>query len=179
MQATDFARFNAVMNGMAKLFDRELDNVLLDVYWLALRDWDLPDFEQAAGHLMASAKFMPKPSEFNDLRKASRPVAAEAWLTARKVWKSAAALGRGKVSSGDPVIDRAIEALGGYGAMAMSETSKLHFLEKQFAEIYASMQDAQDVREALPQLGGGFGLAAIQQRRAQRQIENKPAPEGV
>lgn len=173
MLATDFQRFKAVMAGMGKLYERDIDSVLMDAYWLALRDWDLTDFEQAAGHLMASAKFMPKPSEFNDLRKAARPVVAEAWLTARKVWKSAAAVSGNRVTSGDPLTDRVIEAMGGYAVMAMSDTSKLHFQEKRFAELYESIQDANDVRQALPMLGGGFGLAAIQQRREQRKLENK------
>lgn len=172
MDLSDFERFNAVMNGMAKLFDREIDNMLLDAYWLALRDWPLADFEQAAGHLMATARFMPRPADFNELRKAAKPVPAEAWLTARKACKSAwTPHGYRGGTSGDPLIDKAVQAIGGYAAIAMCDTDKLHFLERKFAEVYESLDSAEEVRQALPSLTGGtFGLAALQKQREHRRI---------
>lgn len=80
MQQADFTRFRAVMTGMGELYQRELSGPLLDAYWLALRDWPLAEFEAAAAHLMATATFMPRPAEFNALRKAGRQTAGEAWL---------------------------------------------------------------------------------------------------
>ncbi len=172
MRPEDFQRFNAVMNGMAKLYERDLDAPLLDAYWLALREWPLDAFENAAAHLMGKAKFMPRPSEFNELRKAQKPVAAEAWLKAR--WSCGTAYtpnGYVGGTSGDPLIDKAVAVIGGYGAIAMCDESKLHFLERRFKEVYESIEDAQEVRQALPQLGNGtFSLAALNKQSEQRKL---------
>lgn len=156
MQQSDFPKFQAVMAGMAELYQRDLSQPLMDAYWLALRDWSLEEFQQAAGHLMANNTFMPRPADFNALRKASRPTPAEAWL------KAVAASGKswtpqgftGSASCGDPLIDKAVRALGGYGVIAECDTDKLHWFEKRFAEIYDDMQDAEDVRESVPMIAG-------------------------
>jgi hypothetical protein len=163
MQQSDFQRFKAVMNGMAKLYERELDAAVLDAYWLALRDWELADFEAAAGQLMRSSKFMPRPAEFHELRKAGRPTAGEAWIRVLEyVRKGYARWEGGGISKfgnapqpDDALIDRAVQAIGGYDAIAMSSTDKTPFLEKRFCEHYDSMQDADEIREAVPQIARG------------------------
>lgn len=178
MQPTDADPFRNIMRGMCKLYAQEPDAVLLDAYWLALGSWTLAEFSQAAAHLMANTKFMPRPADFNDLRKASRPVAAEAWVKAIQscstAWRPS---GYHAGTSGDPLIDNAVRAIGGYAAIAQCEQDKLHFLERRFTEIYESMQDANDVRQALPQLTNStFGLAELNKRMEQRKLEHEPEP---
>ena len=154
MQQPDFKRFMAIMTGMAKLYEREIDATLLDAYWMALRDWDLDDFEKAAALLMGTEKFMPRPAAFNDLRKAGKPTPGEAW--ARAVQACGSAIQCGQVTPngtcGDPMIDDVVRMIGGYGAIAMCEVDKLHFLERRFAEHYESLEDRQTVREAVLQI---------------------------
>jgi hypothetical protein len=157
VQPTDFARFRAVIVGMGKMYEREIDGPLLDAYWLALRAWELSDFEEAAGQLMGTSEFMPRPAAFNELRKAGCPTSGEAWIRALENSRNAFVCGqvtRGP-SCGDPLIDRAAHAIGGYGAIAMCDSSKLSFLEKRFAEHYEAISAAEDVREAVPQLTYG------------------------
>lgn len=153
MQQTDFKRFAAVMNGMAKLYERELDTVVLDAYWLALRGWPLNEFEAGAAHLMQHSKWMPRPADFSELRKAARPTIGEAWAKAisscHSAWTPQGYFGG---TSGDPLIDRVVRAIGGYATLAQCEQDKLHFLERRFNEIYDGVQEAEDVRAALPQL---------------------------
>lgn len=137
MQASDRNRFFAVMNGMAKVYERSIDDVLLDAYWLALKDWPLEDFEKAAGELMRTSEFMPRPAAFNALRKAARQsTAAEAWFT--------------KGASTDERANRAmkIAAQGRYvGHIPLDE---LPFVQKRFFEIYDELNDTDTAREALP-----------------------------
>lgn len=153
MQPSDRERFQAVMTGMAKVYEREIDAPLLDAYWLSLRDWCLADFEQAAGHLMANEKFMPRPADFNELRKAGRPTAGEAWIKAVKSCTTARIPG-GHVggSSGDPLIDRVVNAIGGYGAIAMCNLDKLPFMERRFCEHYEEIGGANEIREQVSQI---------------------------
>jgi hypothetical protein len=136
MEQRDFARFRAVMAGMSKLYERELDTVLLDAYWLALRDWSLPEFERGAAELMRTSEFMPRPAAFNALRKkAADATAAEAWFTSGK--------------SPDPLANRAmhIAAQGRYvGHIPLDE---LPWVQKRFLEVYSELQEAGEARKAL------------------------------
>ena len=149
MHANDFERFRGVMAGMAKVYEREIDSTLLDAYWLALRDWPLADFEQAAGHLLGNSKFMPRPADFNDLRRASKPAAAEVWALARK---SIQYTPHGYVEKAgiDPLISQALRVIGGPDALAMCPADKLTFLEKRFSEAYANLDTTTATRTALP-----------------------------
>ena len=137
MQSGDFARFRAVMAGMAELYQRELSNTLLDVYWLTLKDWGLDEFERAAGSLMATGTFMPRPADFTALRKkAQESTAAEAWFT--------------KGVSQDKRANHAmrIATQGRYvGHVPLDE---LPWVQKRFMEAYAELADVAEAREALP-----------------------------
>lgn len=143
MQPTDFTRFRAVLAGMAELYQRELSGTLLDAYWLALRDWTLPDFEAAAAGLMASAKFMPRPADFNALRRAAETTGAEAW---QRVLANCARWRYGQAGDGDPTIDAALRAIGGNQRVAMCHIDKLPFLEKRFLEIFDERREATAAR---------------------------------
>ena len=54
--------------------------------------------------------------------------------------------------TGDPLLERAVAAMGGWIVIRMSPEQNLHFLERRFAEHYAEIQNATDVRDAVPQL---------------------------
>ena len=160
MQATDAKRFRDLLRGMGRMFGQEPDGLVLDAYWLALRDWDYADFESAAAHLMAHAKFMPRPGEFNQLRKAALPTAGESWASVLDYvrrgfhrWIGGGVSVNDSVKPElDPVTTRAVQAMGGFQTIAMCDEEKLHFLERRFCEHFESIQDAQQVREALPNL---------------------------
>jgi hypothetical protein len=151
MQSSDFERFRNVMAGMGEMYGKELSPPLLDAYWLSLRSWSLADFQDAAAHLMGSGQFMPKPADFNALRKAGRPTPSEAWLTATHSLQWG--LHGHTVRDGcDPLIAKAIHAIGGPTVIAMTPTDKLPFVERRFCEVYESLQDSNDTREAVPQI---------------------------
>lgn len=148
MQTDDANRFRDLLRGMGRVFGSEPDAVVLDAYWLALRDWSLKDFEGACGHLLKTAKFMPRPHDFTELRKADRLTAGEAWSEVLAIVRA------GGNSHDDPVVTQAVRAIGGFNAIGMSHTDQTHFLEKRFNEHYESINDAEDVRAALPNIAG-------------------------
>lgn len=149
MDGSDFGRFRAVMTGLAKVYDREIDGPLLDAYWLALRDWSLDDFERAAGHLLATSPFMPRPAAFRALRDAGRLTAGEAFAIALKH-----AAGGYRYGSTIPPVERAVAALGGWAVLARATEDSVPFLERRFAEHYAELEDRVEAREAVPQITG-------------------------
>jgi hypothetical protein len=154
MTPADRKAFVEVVVGFAELKGKQLSAAALELYWRSLQHWPLDEFRKAAEHLLRSCEFMPTPKDFEDLRKAGRPTCGEAWA------KAVAACGschspRGYISGGtcgDEFIDRAVRSIGGYRAIAMCDSDKLHFLEKRFAEHFETLQDAQDTRDAVPQL---------------------------
>jgi hypothetical protein len=136
VQQSDYQRFRAVMTGMAKVYEREIDDALLDAYWLALRGWALPEFERAAAELMRTSEFMPRPAAFDAMRrKAAEKTAAEAWFTSG--------------TSEDPTANRAmrIATQGRYvGHIPLDE---LPWVQKRFAEAYAELREVTETRQAL------------------------------
>lgn len=148
MQTTDFQRFKAVMAGMARVFSTEIDKPLLDGYWLALRDWEIADFEGAAAHLMANSKFMPKPADFNELRKkAAEQSAGEAW---EKVLHAIRTMYVREGASVDPKTDAVVRQMGGYAHLALSNSEDLKFRARDFQQLWADMGEVEEARTALP-----------------------------
>jgi len=166
MQQDDFARFRDLMAGMGRVFNAIPDAVVLDVYWLALRDWTLSEFEMAAGHLIAHAQFMPKPADFTALRKAGETTAGEAFQQARQIVRRLNPREFASHQSDDPRIDAAVRACGGYEALAMCETDNIGFFENRFREHYESIGDAEAVRESVPQIAGAPRLSGPQSAAA-------------
>lgn len=125
-----------------------------------MQGWDIADFRAAAIVVLKRSEYMPTPKTFEDLRLAGRPTAGEAWGAAVQH----AALGRYRQQLlGDPLTDACVAMLGGYRALGQCEEDKLHFLERRFAEHYAAKQDAEDVRQALPQIAARSGWPLLQQ----------------
>lgn len=160
METTDFQRFKAVMAGMARVFGAEIDKPLLDGYWLALRDWQIADFEGAAAHLMGSSKFMPRPADFNELRKkASEQSAGEAW---EKVLKAIRTMYVREGASVDAKTDAVVRQMGGYAHLALMPSEDLKFRARDFQTLWADMGEVEEARTALPNLTGGAKLSGPQ-----------------
>lgn len=157
MQPADRKEFLRVLNGLAAIKPGgKLAPEALDMWWLAMSDWSIEAFKDAAAHLAKSVEFMPSPFHFQELRKAGRITAAEAWETARAACGSAIQCGQvtHNGTCGDALIDKAVRGIGGYGAIAMCDREKLPFLERRFTETFNSLQDVTEVRESLPAIAG-------------------------
>jgi hypothetical protein len=163
MQSADFPRFRDLMAGMGRVFGSSVDTVILDVYWLVMRDWTLPEFESAAAHLMATAQFMPKPADFTALRKKAGEVScAEAWTQVCQLVSSGTDAQRQQLS---PRILRVVHAMGGWRSLEMAETATRHFRENRFRDLWEELGDADEARTALPsvaaKLTGPTSMAAL------------------
>ena len=150
MTPADRPKFAQTLVGLSAMKPgKGLTPEAIDVWWNAMQHWSLPEFLDAASHLARSVEFMPSPYHFEQLRKAQLPTAGEAWDEILQLARSSF-----NGEPDDPVAARALRAIGGLRAVAMSDTSKTQFLEKRFAEHYAQMQEAEDTRESVPQIAG-------------------------
>jgi hypothetical protein len=154
MQPTEFQRFKSIMAGMGRMFGTDMDGVILDAYWLALKSWPIDEFEAAAGHLMATAEFMPKPAAFTNLRKAGQPTPAEAFAKARQILRTLNPREFIGHNSGDAKLDLALRSVGGYEALGMCTTENIGYFERRFAEAYEGISDAEATRQAVPRIAG-------------------------
>lgn len=152
MQPNDARRFRDLLRGMGRMYGAEPDALTLDAYWIALKCWGLQDFEAACAQLMQTAKFMPRPAEFTELRNAGDLTAGEAFAIAMSVARHCSQ--HGSPSADEPRVDAAARACGGYFAMGQTETEKIGFLERRFSEHFESISEREEIREALPQIAG-------------------------
>lgn len=178
MQPTDRVQFMKVMNGMATMKKTMLSTDALDLWWMCMAAWAVEDFTQAAAHLLTKCEFMPTPKDFEDLRKAGRPSAGEAWArvldAVRKgSWRwegSQRELRKDFLPPEDALTTSAVAAIGGYAAIAMHEERTLHFLERRFAEHYDAIRDRQEIREALPQIAKRPDWLQLQMEQARKKL---------
>jgi len=146
----DREAFLEVVIGFCELKSKQLSAPALELYWRSMQGWSLDEFRAAAEQLLRTCEFMPTPKDFEDLRKASGPAVSEAWAAAREFAGSLYYAGRYREGEiGDRAIDLAVQSIGGYPAIAMCDTDKLHFLEKQFSERYSESRDVMEARQAL------------------------------
>lgn len=151
MTKADRKPFLEIILGFAELKGKALSAPAMELYWASMQAWSLADFQIAANHLLKTCTFMPTPKDFNDLRLAGRDTAAEAWIKARQslAW---GLHGYTEKPGIDPLISKALRAIGGANVLAMTDEDELPFLERRFIEHYTDISDAEDVREALPQI---------------------------
>ena len=142
----DRQAFLETVVGFAELKGKQLSAPALELYWRALQDWELEDFRAAAAYLLKTCEFMPTPKDFEDLRRAGRMTAGEAWGEVLECAR------HGDPPPDDPLLRRALRAIGGINTVMMSETDKTHFLERRFCEHYETMRESDDAREAVPQI---------------------------
>jgi uncharacterized protein YllA (UPF0747 family) len=158
MRTADGKRFRELLRAMNRVLacesGAELDNPMLDVYWLALSDWSLEEFDQACTHLLKTATFMPKPAAFTALRKAAGNTAGEAWARALEHARNLPASGGylQETRSGDALLDAAARTVGGFKAIANASERDLQFIAQRFDEHYAALLEREDVGEAMPLL---------------------------
>lgn len=143
MKPADYESFCEVVVGFAELRGKQLSKAALKLYWQAMQDWRLDEFREAAEHLLRTSEFMPTPKQFEDLRTAGEPTAAEAWTI---------------VLSGAPLppgsrMHRAAEACGGQVAIRHENVERsLPFTQKRFIDAYEDLTRVDPVREDLPQI---------------------------
>jgi hypothetical protein len=146
MTPIDRKAFLETVVGFAELKGKQLSAPALELYWRSLQHWDLPDFRAAAEQLLRTCEFMPLPKDFEDLRKAGRLTAGEAWAEVLRCAR------KGYDLPDDELTRRAVNAIGGIRTVMMSDVDKTPFLERRFAEHFESIQESMDTREAVPQI---------------------------
>lgn len=149
MQTNDRKKFVEVLNGLASIKRYEFTTQAYELWWRSMQDWSIEDFAEAATYLVKNCQFMPTPYDFEQLRKAAKPSAHEAWATALSFANGG---WRKSNSCGEESVDAAVASIGGWQVVALCDIEKLGFLERRFLETYNDFADREEVRTALPQI---------------------------
>lgn len=153
MKPEDKAEFAQTVAAMASHKRQTITAMDHRFWWEGMQDWTLVDFQAAAFRLVKTEEFMPTMKHFEDLRKAGRMTAGEAFEKAL-AWAKSGAYHHPAQSPEAVFIDRVVQAMGGWSRIAGSDPDEVQWTEKRFAEHFAEIQDVTDTREALPQIAG-------------------------
>lgn len=151
MKPEDKAEFAQTVTAAAAHKRMTLTSLDHRFWWEGMQDWTLADFQAAMFRLIKTEDFMPTMKHFEDLRKAGRLTAGEAFAKALG-WARSGAYNHPAKTPEAILIDRVVAALGGWSAISGSDPEKVHFLERRFVEHFETISDATDTREALPQI---------------------------
>ena len=131
-------KFKECMSLMSEVFNKEISQVLTDVYWEVLKDYSDADCEQAFKMAITNLKFFPKPVELISFIKEK---AVDPRISALGAWhKVMSALEAGAQPKNDPCITRTISVLGGWAHLGSLSYTELGWIEKRFIEHYANFQ---------------------------------------
>jgi hypothetical protein len=143
---SDKPEFLQIMNGLASVFGGQLTPEALDVWWGAFAGWSLHEFRGAAGSAVTRCKFMPRPADLFDVRRASRPTPGEAWEIA----------GNGRDALADKAFNIATQGRY-FGHIPYDEHQ---WIQKRFLEVYEQLAEVEDARASAPQLAAPEWMTA-------------------
>lgn len=138
MQTDDFKPFREGVAGVYAFYGKEVTAFALDVWWTALKAYDLAAIKDAFNrHLMNpdAGAFLPKPADIvRMLGGTTQDAALQAWA---KVDKAVRCVGTyADVVFDDPLIHRVIHDMGGWIALGSKTEEDWPFIAREFENRY-------------------------------------------
>ena len=131
----DHKLFLVNMATLSEVFDKQLSDALLEVYWRILEPFDDSDCLSMFKRIVVELKFFPKPAEMvNMLRGDTEERSISAWLEALAAVKRFG--NYQSVRFADPAIHAVIQAMGGWPRFALMEADEEKWRQKEFERLY-------------------------------------------
>lgn len=139
MLEQDRGNFYALMTGLFEMYSKKASPELLDIYFGALRGYELGDLSRAANlHALDpdAGSFMPKPADFVRHIEGSKSIRAmRAWSAVERAVRMVGQYE--SVTFDDPIIHAVIEDMGGWVDLCQTATEKdLEFKAREFDKRY-------------------------------------------
>jgi len=137
MIESDKPRFAGIITALAETFERELSEVVIGVYFDALRDLSIESVQKAASACVRTSRFMPRPAEIRE-QAGGGPTAAKdnalvAYTQAVRMISSVGSYRTPPIE--DPISVATIQAMGGWVAFCTRDDAD-KWVEKEFREWY-------------------------------------------
>lgn len=156
MKTEDFEKFREGLAGIYGFYDKEINSFVLDIWWNALKPFDLAAIVQAFNRHVVNTeagKWLPKPADIiRMLQGSTQDSAMMAWSKVDKAMRH-----RGPyvdVAFDDPIIHRVLHDMGGWIALSQKNEDEWPFVAKEFENRYRGFKERSEIPEYPPVLTG-------------------------
>lgn len=134
------------MATLGEVFDKQISDTLLEIYWRILEPFDDSQCISAFKRAVIELKFFPKPAELIEILQSKKEFAAtNAWID---VLNAVRRIGCYRsVRFADPVIHSVVQIMGGWTRFADMTTDDEKWKQREFEKLY-TLLSAQDGRHA-------------------------------
>lgn len=148
-RTTKRERFLNYMHSMAELFERQLSEQVVSLYWETLKGYSDQDIMRAFNQAVKTCRFFPKPAELIECAQGNK--SEQAILAWEKVYKATSSVGSYEsVKFDDPAIHSCIEMMGGWPELCLIKPDEMKWKQKEFERLYAVMEKRNSHTDHLP-----------------------------
>jgi hypothetical protein len=165
MQTDEFQKFHDGIAGVMSFYGKGVSGFALDVWWTALKGYDLQAVVDAFNRHLAnpdSGQFAPKPADIiRMLQGSTQDSALRAWAKVDQVVRRVGTYN--DVVFDDPLIHRVIQDMGGWIGLGSKSEDEWPFVAKEFENRYRGFR----ARSEIPDYPGkliGIASAHNQQK---------------
>ena len=124
------------MYGLGRMYDRGIDNELMDMYWLALRGYPDGDVKSAFTQAIKTCKYFPRIADILEfLEPPQKGEALVSWSYVLGLLGKGEGL-RNQYLQTDGATAEAVRALGGWYQLTHMPQKDVNYLEKKFVAVY-------------------------------------------
>lgn len=138
MQRTDFPRFTTALIAVAELFNKELSEAAIAMWWKLLEGYEIEQITRALHACVSNpdnGQFMPKPADV--IRVLQGTSTDRSFLAWGHVLGAMSAVGAYQnVAFDDPATHAAIEDVGGWAKLCRMEVKELSFAQHRFCSSH-------------------------------------------
>ncbi len=160
MQADDFQKFHDGIAGVMGFYGKSVSTFALDVWWTALKRYDLAAIVDAFNRHLANpdaGQFAPKPADIiRMLQGSTQDAALRAWAKVDQAVRQAGTYC--DVVFDDALIHRVIHDMGGWMALGTKAEDEWPFVAKEFENRYRGFRSRSELPPYPPTL---IGIAAV------------------
>jgi hypothetical protein len=158
MQHADFQAFRDLMEGVYSFYGKDASKFALDVWWQALKHYDLAALRDALGRHCVNpdnGQFLPRPADVVRMLEGSTiDSAMVAWSKVDRAIQSVGTYAT--VVFDDPLIHRVIADMGGWAQLGTKAVDEWPFVGKEFQTRYRGYRARKTVGAYPPKLLGRF-----------------------
>lgn len=129
--------FGKLMCMLGEVFDKQITELLADIYYKIFKDYDYSQTESAFYKVIRSNKYatLPKPAEMLEYLEGTRDdKTLAAWLQVMEAVRKGGY--HASIEFADPIIPHCVNDLGGWMWFCCTEKVELPFIQKRFEDLY-------------------------------------------
>lgn len=129
--------FSHLLVGLGEVFDRQITEVITDIYYEALKDFSTEQVKSAVYKCIKNHKYatLPKPADILEFLEGTREdKALVAWLQLKEAVQKGGYYA--SIEFYDPIITHVVNEIGGWQAFCSSKIEDLPFIQKRFTDYY-------------------------------------------